>query len=538
MSLTKRLSFSKRSLKVASAALSLSIALALAAPLASASASAPAPASGAAACTIGPAIWAGGGTPINVSAESADGAFVASAQGAWQNAPGVHYANGTVFLRDGPPGIFGALNAACTRIVWDDGVGSVWTRPAPLVPFNATLSNLLPRRDDTGAILRVQDGCLQRFNEKWYLYGARYQCCPVSEQPACYSPCGWRNATYAVYSSDDLEVWHLENDNLLPISTDPDSPHSNTVTAYFEPCVLYSKAADHYVLWFLTTNTKAVAVSDSPIGPFESVSWDTGLAQGSDSYFWQDQDDPLGTVYVKHNGAPPPGENRGAHFVSQLSPDLLSFLPNKTSAAMMVPALPVPPAYQGNWPSCSEGGGIFKRDGLWYVMAAVCCCFCKNGANAFVWVSRSGPLGPYELQNGSSSGLLGNVIPFNESSGMYLTGAQQFSVAQVPLFAGGEPLPVYVGQRFGSADDGLKCHDYQYLAPLSILADGSVAEMAWVNEFTVEIGVPESAPALLLARAAAAAAEAEAAATPGGGGDVMGRGNEAEAGLNLSEGGE
>jgi len=331
-------------------------------------------------CALGPSTWTGGATPITVSAEDASGAFVASARGAWQDAPGRHFVgNGTVFLRDGPPGIYGSVNAACTRILWADGVGSVWTRPAPLVPFNATVSNLLPRRDDTGEIMRVQDGCLQRFGDTFYLYGARYQCCPVSEQPACYQSCGWRNATYAVYSSQDLEVWHLESDNLLPISTDPDSPHSNLVTAYFEPCVLYSESADHYVLWFLTTNTKAVAVSDTPIGPFESVTWDTGLAQGSDSYFWTDYEDPAHTVYVKHNGPPPAGEVRGAHYVSQLAPDLLSFVPNATSPAMLVPALPVPPAYQGAWPGCSEGGGILKHGGRWYVMAGVCCCFCHNG---------------------------------------------------------------------------------------------------------------------------------------------------------------
>ena len=157
---------------------------------------------------------------------------------------------------------------------------------------------------------------------------------------------------------------------------------------------------------------------------------------------------------------------------------------------MMVPALPVPPAYQGAWPSCSEGGGIFQKAGRWYVMAGVCCCFCHNGANAFVWISETGPLGPYSLQNSSSSDLLGNVIPFNKTSGMYLTGAQQFSVAQIPLYNGGEALPVYVGQRFGSADDGLKCHDYQYLAPLVVDSnDGTVAEMTWVNEFTVQINV-------------------------------------------------
>ena len=420
-------------------------------------------------CTLGAAVWSSLGTnvPITVSEETLDGSFNASAQGAWQNVRGIHYvSNSSVWLGDGGGGIYGIVTLSCDRIDWNDGVGSVWVRPTPKTPFNATLSNILPRRDDLGEILRVQDGCLQNFEGVWYLYGARYQCCPVSEQPACYQTCGWRNATFAVYSSHDLQEWHLESDNLLPVSADPDSPHSYTRTAYFEPCVLYSKSADHYALWFLTENTKAVAVSDSPIGPFESVSWNTGLAQGSDSYYWQDQDDPAGTWYVKHNGPPPQGDNRGAHFVSRLAPDLLSVLPNATSPAMMVPAMPVPPAYQGEWPSCSEGGGLFKYAGKWYVMAAVCCCFCHNGANAFVWVSDTGPLGTYVLQNSTSSGLLGNVIPFNHSSGMYLTGAQQFSVAQVPLFKAGEPLPMYIGQRFGSADDGLKCHDYQFVLAL------------------------------------------------------------------------
>ena len=420
-------------------------------------------------------------------------------------------ANSSLWL-DVDGGITGAIDAACTRITWNDGVGSQWTRPAPRVPFNATVRNDMPRRDDTGAILRVQDGCLQTFNGLFYLYGARYLCCPVDEQPGCYSPCGWRNTTFAVYSSADLETWHLESDDIFPIvSADPDGPHSNTRNAYFEPCVLYSAAADHYVLWFLNANTKAVAVSDSPTGPFESVSWDVGLAQGSDSYFWQDANDPANAVYVKHNGPPPPGEVRGAHYVSELAPDLLSLLPNRTSQAMMVPALPVPPAYQGSWPECSEGGGIFAQGGRWYVMAAVCCCFCHNGANAFVWVSESGPLGPYALQNGSVSGLLGNVIPFNVSSGMYLTGAQQFSVAAIPLYRGGEPLPVYVGQRFGSADDGLKCHDYQYLAPMAISeATGQVAEMAWVDAFAVEISVPQ--PEAAAPQLEATAPQPEAAA--------------------------
>jgi hypothetical protein len=418
-------------------------------------------------------------------AEKSDGNFTATAVSGFTNAPGRHFFNGTLFLDCcRPDGIWGAVDAACALISWDDGVGSEWSRPPPLVPRNVTISNIVPRVDDTGAILRVQDGCLSRFGSTYYLYGARYQCCPVDEQPACYQTCGWRNTTFAVYSSPDLEVWHLESDNIFPVVTG-DGPHSNTRNAYFEPCVLYSSAADHYVLWFLNTNTKAVAVSDSPTGPFESVSWDTGLAQGSDTYFWRDESDPAGTTYAKHNGPPPAGETRGAHYVSQLSPDLLTVV--NTSAAMLVPALPVPPAYQGNWPSCSEGGGLFAYEGRWFVMAAACCCFCANGANAFVWVSESGPLGPYALQNSTSAwGGQGDIMPFNHTDGKYLTGAQQFSVAPV-LLSSGKTMPVYIGQRFGSADDGLKCHDYQYWTPLVVSQAGVVGELAWENEWTAEI---------------------------------------------------
>ena len=374
-----------------------------------------------------------GGAPDAITVvEGMDATFVASAASGFKNAPGRVYANNTLFLdccKAG--GITGTMNAGCSRIAWADGVGSRWQRP---VLKNVTISNVAPRVDDTGAILRVQDGCLAIFDGTFYLYGARYQCCTVDEQPGCYQPCGWRNATFAVYSSPDLTTWHLENDNLMPIMTVEGSPHSNTLNAYFEPCVLYSPSADHYALWFLNTNTKAVAVSDSPIGPFESVTWDTGISQGSDSYFWVDEAD--GATYVKHNGPPPPGSNLGSHYVSRLAPDLLSVAANATSGAMSVPALPVPPYFQGSWPECSEGGGMFSHGGRWFVMAGACCCFCAGGANAYVWASDA-PLGPYTLQSDTG------VMPWNATQGRYMSGAQQFSVAALPTSSG--ELPIYIG---------------------------------------------------------------------------------------------
>ena len=152
-------------------------------------------------------------------------------------------------------------------------------------------------------------------------------------------------------------------------------------------------------------------------------------------------------------------------------------VPGATSAALMVPALPVPPFFQGNWPTCSEGGGIFSAGGKWFVMAGTCCCFCAEGGNGYVWEADA-PLGPYTLVDSVG------VIAWNATWGKWATGAQQFSVAAIATTSG--TLPMYIGQRFGSALDGLKCHDWQFWAPL-VVQNGVVAELAWVDEWSVDL---------------------------------------------------
>lgn len=104
-----------------------------------------------------------------------------------------------------PSGIIGTMFFNCMRINWNDGVDSVWRRD-PYVGKNITIDNANPRVDVDGNILRVQDGALAWFRDRYYLYGARYQCCPVSEQPACYQPCGWVNATFAVRGCVDTKT--------------------------------------------------------------------------------------------------------------------------------------------------------------------------------------------------------------------------------------------------------------------------------------------------------------------------------------------
>jgi len=300
----------------------------------------------------------------------------------------------------------------------------------------------------------------------------------VSQQPQCYSPCGWYNTTFAVYSSPDLLNWTPLSFNIFPMMTDPKSKLNSTYVAYFEPCVLYNAKYDNYVLWFDHPNTKGTAVSSSPIGPFATASWDVGLPAGSDAYFWTD--DATGHTYVKHNGQATPSL-RYAHYVSQLNDEWDGILPGATSNAMLPPAVPIPPYYQGNWPDCTEGGGMFSYLKKWYVMAGTCCCFCAPGSNAWVWMSDA-PLGPYTLT--------GDVIAWNATSKHYMTDSQQFSVTPIDTTSG--TIPMYIGQRFGSATDGLKCHDFQYWYPIQFQADGTVKQIPFVDQFTLELKVKAS----------------------------------------------
>ena len=221
--------------------------------------------------------------------------------------------------------------------------------------------------------------------------------------------------------------------------------------------------------------TKAVAVSSSPIGPFEVYSWDSGLKTGSDSYFWTDE--ATSTTYVKHNGPGRTinGSDIGGHYVSQLTPDLLGVVPNATSEVLLPPWDPLPPYYQGHV-GCSEGGGLFEHHGRWFVMAGTCCCFCHAGSNAWTWVADH-PLGPYTL--------VGDLIGWNATAGTYNTQSQQFSVAQLPTPSG--PQPLYIGQRFGSALDGLKCHDFQHWVPLQFDAQGNPKPFGFLDSFELEI---------------------------------------------------
>eukprot|EP00755_Sulcionema_specki_P038027 Sspe_Gene.110109::Locus_90443_Transcript_1_1_Confidence_1.000_Length_1157::g.110109::m.110109 len=338
-----------------------------------------------------------------------------------------------------------------------------------------TVHNDQPRLAPDGLPIRASDGCLRQFGKRFYYYGTHYQPCPREDEKYCYEwganitwpMCGWRNMTFAVYSSVDLTNWELENGDLLPeMHTHPAYNTGNA--AFFEPSVEYNAKYGYHVLWFVmqlngarnTTGRRGgqgVAISRSgPAGPF-ALFLDNGfpVVQGlpsADLYLWVDS---TGTAYMKHNlGSPPHG-----NFVSRLTENYTAIA--ETS----------PPIENGTY---YEGGGIFERDGVWYVMFGKGCCFCSRGGSSRVYVAR-GPLGPYTFQSEVNP-----ILP----NGTYTIPAQQFGVSRV-VTASGVSQYWYTGMRYGSGE--VKTFDQQYWAPLRFATNGSVLRMAWEGYFDVDL---------------------------------------------------
>jgi hypothetical protein len=171
-----------------------------------------------------------------------------------------------------------------------------------------TISNAEPRRDVDGDILEAGDGCLNYDYDtaKYYLWGARYQPC-AEPNGDCYEGsagrecefvgyppagqcCGWRNMTIAVYSSADLVAWRKEGLNILPIMQDYATPYNAANQGFMEVCGVYSRATGFWNLWFLNAARPyyiSTAVSRAVGGPYEIVTWNTGISGTADLYLYR-----------------------------------------------------------------------------------------------------------------------------------------------------------------------------------------------------------------------------------------------------------
>ena len=240
-----------------------------------------------------------------------------------------------------------------------------------------TLRNDAPRVDTLGRPLNAHDGNIVFFSGLYYQYGTVYEDCKAA--PIC-DPnlvCGFHPNRFAVYSSPDLNTWTLLSDNVLPsVSID------NKNTTYWMP-VVHQRGDGVYVMQFWShhcgfndARCAEVAFSPTPVGPFTNVTRIPLVAAVSSTLgFFKDYD---GTAYVKYNTRAPDNH----HVIQRLTPDW-------AGATGEFAVLAWKPSYAWN-----EGGGIFRRGGLYYYVTGTDCCFCAWGADVRFWTARA-PLGPW-----------------------------------------------------------------------------------------------------------------------------------------------
>jgi beta-xylosidase len=291
------------------------------------------------------------------------------------------------------------------------------------------IQNKTPRLDVDGDVIDAHDGCLEFYDGVFYLYGTVYG------DTNGYSQLNY----YTCYSSPDLKNWRGHGD-ILPL-------HKPAVR--FRPYVKRCPATSQFVLWYYqcarwagTTDWAAgdgpvspfqfaVAVSESPTGPFRTINANVPVknVSGGDHNLFVDRD---GTGYLIYTS----NKNKFAVTVEKLAPDFLS----STMESSEVIA------------EQREAPGLFRRGDFYYALVGNLCCFCPQGASVEVFRARH-PLGPYEYRRKIN----------HDSEGRIVIPAQQTHVAQLGAAEDG-PL-IWMGDCWESTRDGIKGQDIQYWSP-------------------------------------------------------------------------
>jgi len=334
---------------------------------------------------------------------------------------------------------------------------------------NVVIDNVNPRRDIDSRILDAHDGCLQRFNGKYYLYGTWYG-----------AGDGWgKTNKYVVYSSPNLKDWTNEGVILkdLPART------------YYRPCAVYNEETHKYVLWYNTDGKMGVATAGRPEGPFAELNSDVPLRHKDtgDLGLFVDND---GTAYVTYS-YDDGGDDRKTFPISkepiphhQIAVEKLT--PNYLGSTGQV-AAPI----AGN----SEAPALFRRNNLYYLLFDNTCAFCAAGSGVRVYIASS-PLGPFAYKgNINRVGSKTRDLPSPWTSpgtgrADAIVKAQQAYIAKLPGPDGGVYL--WMGDRWHSSPDGIKGHDFQYWAVLSFDADGMIEQLENKNTWTIDVLISSS----------------------------------------------
>ncbi|CAF0871500.1 unnamed protein product [Didymodactylos carnosus] len=314
--------------------------------------------------------------------------------------------------------------------------------PCIATGLEVTVSNTQPRVDVDGQLMDIHDGNIVQWipGGYYYWYGNGYTLCKDTrwgcEGVFALSDCGFRtNHSINLYVSPDLYQWKFVR-NILPAEVRPNG-------IYYRPKVIYNPQTKQYVLWvnivektifgipnFLNA-TYVVATSPTPDGQFTVRNPRVKTLQygnGGDFALLVDDDDGQG--YIAYDAF----NDFHALQIERLAPDFLSTLGSIVTSGIITPIN-------------NEAPIFFKRYGWYYLLYGQRCCFCRQGSNSHVLVSRS-PLGPF-IDTGVDS----------EAHG------QESFVIQAML-ADNSIQFIFVADRWVSDHDKYMAHDLQFWAPL------------------------------------------------------------------------
>jgi hypothetical protein len=328
---------------------------------------------------------------------------------------------------------------------------------------HVTISNILPRRSTDGLIMDIHDGTLLLHEHLYYYFGASYGLCkePPGETGCAgmaIGSCGFQlNHNVSLYTSTDLVSWHFKGH---PFEIARDTKLDATM---FCPKVLYNARTKLWVLYWnwidknrgFADSYYGVATSATPEGPFQVVSNNiTTLryANTGDFNLFQDDNGDAYIIYTSHitgSGA--------THLMSieKLTPDYLSTMGEKASSG-----------YFGD--GFVEAPAMFKRNGKYYAVFGKCCCYCKSGGPVRYYTADAA-LGPY-----TSHEVITAKIP----------------AQQTHIFAYKSPQGIqymWQGDRWQSAPDQLKGHDFTYWQPLHFDTAGNIAPLSFQESFEIDV---------------------------------------------------
>ena len=334
-----------------------------------------------------------------------------------------------------------------------------------------TLSNLSLPKDTAGNDLITGESSVLSWGGAYYVYFNDWGSCPGVDccssllgcADCCFDPpssrypdtCVYANGhTVVVYRTTDFHTWEPLG-VALPLA-------NRKAGILFRPRVVYRASSGTFLMWYEDRwegqTGYAIAESPTPEGPFVTIA-DTvnlhGTGRTGDFYLFVDDD---GTAYHVRTGI----------VIEKLTPDFTAGTGDYYSLSLPSVEAPL----------------MFKRTGVYYLLAGVDCCACAGGSNVLVYTAEH-PLDPFTFQSdvGSNPSRFSAHVPDH-----YVTGAQATDVIRVPA-ADGSLQFLWLGNQWVTAGGPghPRDRDLLYWSVLRFDGDAQIQHLARQDAVTLSL---------------------------------------------------